>query len=350
MSDVVSRQVQEVSDATKLPQHPLVSVVMITYNHADYLAEAIEGVVNQRCEFSFELIIGEDASTDETRAIALDYQRRYPHIVRVLYSASNVGMNINGQRTFDAARGEFVAFCEGDDYWCSSDKLARQVELIMDNPDVGVVHTDWVRSRRDELGWQVGWRHPVHRTIPSSLLEGYLFRTFYDPRILRTCTILLRRSIFVAYASSRLARRDYRFGDTVLAAYVTSRWKVGYVHIIAAVYRESPSSALRSGARAKLAFLRSCLDFDTDARDFFRDRADYPLSYRWEVALGLLLWAAKARDADVLRFALEDMRRHFDLWSFVRAGWVALWTRRRALDRRRASRGSHQPTISPSEQ
>jgi glycosyltransferase involved in cell wall biosynthesis len=336
MAAVALDQVQEVSDVARLPPRPLVSVVMITYNHADYLAEAIEGVVTQQCEFPFELIISEDASKDATREIALEYQRRYPHIVRVLYSATNVGMNANGQRAFDAARGEFVAFCEGDDYWCAPDKLARQVALITRDPEVGIVHTDWVRSRQKADGWRVDWRNSMHRRLPDAVLEGGLFPIFYCSKILRTCTVLLRRSSVVACATSGLARREYRFSDTVLAAYVTSRWKVAYVPEVTAVYRESPLSVLRSGNHARLAFLRSSLEFDTDARVFFASRQDYPVAYRLELAVGLLLWALRARDAGAARSALSDIRAHFGPWTFLKGGWQTMWLRRIALARRRA--------------
>lgn len=71
-------EVIEVSDERVLSKTPKVSILMITYNHADYLAEAIEGVVKQSCDFPFELIIGEDASSDATRQIALEYQKRFP--------------------------------------------------------------------------------------------------------------------------------------------------------------------------------------------------------------------------------------------------------------------------------
>jgi len=334
---------QEASDAGKLAARPLVSVVMITYNHAEYLAQAIEGVVSQICDFPFELVIGEDASKDQTREIALAYQRRFPHIVRVLYSADNVGMNANGKRTFDAARGEFVAFCEGDDYWCSPYKLAKQVALITGDAEIGVVHTDWTRSRPRTGGWQVNLGHAVHRHIPPALLEGHLFRTFHYPRILRTCTILLRRSTVLACAASGLARREYRFSDAVLAAYVASRWKVGYVPEVTSVYRESPHSVLRSGKQARVAFLRSSLDFDTDARDFFRARTDYPAGYRWEVSVGLLLWAISAKDAATARFALSDIGEHFGFAGFIKAGWQTLWMRRRVWGRRRFNPGRPTP-------
>ena len=81
----------EISDPSVMAVKPLVSVLMITYNHGPYIADAIEGVVSQKTDFPMELIIGEDCSTDNTRKIALDYQRRYPETIRVIYSDRNVG-------------------------------------------------------------------------------------------------------------------------------------------------------------------------------------------------------------------------------------------------------------------
>ena len=72
---------------------PVVSVLMITYNHGPYIADAIEGVIFQKTDFPIELIIGEDCSTDNTRNIVLEYQRRYPHRSGSYYSDRNVGMN-----------------------------------------------------------------------------------------------------------------------------------------------------------------------------------------------------------------------------------------------------------------
>ena len=325
----------EVSDQDQLVKKPLVSVLMITYNHAAYLAQAIEGVISQRCDFPFELIIGEDASKDDSRSIALDYQRRYPHIVRVIYSAANVGMNENSRRLFLRARGEFIASCEGDDYWCSVDKLAGQIALISHDKDVGIVHTDWVRSRHGSDGWKVAWRESVHRRVPRAFLEGDIFPAFYYPKILRTCTVLVRKVIVEDCGRSELARKEYKFGDTVLAAYVTSRWKVAYLPTISAVYRESPNSALRSGKRARLEFLKSGMEFDTEAHRFFAERDDYPEAYRWELAIGMLLWSISARDGNAARFACSDIRRHFGPWRFIVAAWKTAMMRRPTLLRQR---------------
>lgn len=318
----------EVSDPNRLATEPLVSVFMLTYNHAAFLAKAIEGVVSQQCEFPFELVIGEDASQDATRAIALDYQRRYPHIVRVIYSQSNVGVHANSSRVFERLRGEFIAYCQGDDYWCSPHKLSRQVELIRFDARIGIVHADWVRSKYRQGVWHHDFRKSVHRRVPSQLLQGDLFATWHFPKILRSCTVLLRRSTLVELDASGLVQREYRFGDSVLNAYVTSKWHVAYVPEVVAVYHESPDSALRSGSLSRVGFYKSCLEFDSDARAYFAGRADYGDGYRWEVGVALLMWSIRARDARSAYFALQDIYQHFSPLRFLIVGFRTIVMRR----------------------
>jgi glycosyltransferase involved in cell wall biosynthesis len=149
--DPAQNPCDEISDPARLCQTPLVSVAMITYNHARYIGEAIEGVVSQKADFPFELIIGEDCSTDATRAIVLDYQKRYPHIIRVLISAKNVGAAANGARTLRACRGDYVAFCEGDDAWVMPEKLQRQVGFLQQNREYVLAYSGG-RFQNEELG------------------------------------------------------------------------------------------------------------------------------------------------------------------------------------------------------
>ncbi len=325
----------EISSAECMARAPLVSVLMITYNHAGYVAESIRSVIAQACGFPIELIIGEDASTDDTRSIALDFQKRHPELIRVVYSRANVGMIANSRRIFARARGEFIAYCEGDDYWCSRHKLSLQVEKLRENPRAAVVHSDWVRSKLDGETWKVGWNRPVHGRIPLRLLQGEIFATFHYPKILRTCTTLHRRNSIAEFLASPLAAKRYRFGDTVRTAYQTSRWEVAYLPAITAVYRESAGSALRSGKLARLSFLLSCLEFDDDARAFFSDRKDYPAGYRWESSVGLLVLALLARQYDTARSALRDIRAHFGLFDFLKTGLQTARMRMPTLFRQR---------------
>ena len=119
-----------------------VSVCCITYNHAAFLAQTIESVLMQETDFAVELVIGEDCSPDATRAIAQDYERRYPGRVRVLAHAHNLGIMRNLMATMAACTGEFVAFLEGDDYWTDPAKLQRQVDLLRTRPDAGLCFHD----------------------------------------------------------------------------------------------------------------------------------------------------------------------------------------------------------------
>lgn len=125
----------EVSDDEKLCKTPLLSVRMVTYNHEQWISEAIESVVQQKCSFPFELIIAEDCSTDTTRAICLSCQKKYPHIIRVIYSDANVGLRLNSLRADHQVRGQYVALLEGDDYWVDDLKLQKQYELLQRYPD-----------------------------------------------------------------------------------------------------------------------------------------------------------------------------------------------------------------------
>jgi glycosyltransferase involved in cell wall biosynthesis len=335
LSYVLLGDQKETSDQTKLVKNPLVSVLMITYNQAAYLEQAIMGVIEQQCDFRFELIIGEDASSDDTRKIALQHQQRYPEIIRVIYSSNNVGAKANTRRIFSLARGKYVAYCEGDDYWCSKHKLARQVEIIQRVDDTAVVHTDWVCSGRRRNGWKADWRNPMHRRVSPRLLEGDLFRWFYNPKILRTCTVLFRRSVVQESLESRIVSKEYPFGDVIRSAYVTSKWRVAYLPEITAVYRLSPGSVLRSGTRARLAYLRANLEFDTEARKYFSNRPDYPSAYRWEMSVGLFLWAIKGLDLHTASFALADIHAHFGPVDFLKAGWHSLMMRWPSLRRKR---------------
>lgn len=134
---------REYSDRDSLVQSPVVSVVMPAYNHERYIADAIEGVVGQNAEFPIELIVGDDCSPDLTASIALGFLARYPEIIRVLRWQQNVGMHKNAHHLLKAARGKYIALCEGDDCWHRSDKLSNEVRLLESRKDAALVCSNW---------------------------------------------------------------------------------------------------------------------------------------------------------------------------------------------------------------
>jgi glycosyltransferase involved in cell wall biosynthesis len=115
---------------------PMVSVCIPTYNHEHYISECIESILMQRTKFKFEIIIGEDCSTDNTRAIVQRYEEKYPGIVNAIYHQQNVGSQRNA---YEFCRplltGKYVAICEGDDYWIDPYKLQKQVTFLEQHPE-----------------------------------------------------------------------------------------------------------------------------------------------------------------------------------------------------------------------
>ncbi len=114
-------------------QHIMVSVCCLTYNHEKYIAQAVEGFLMQKTDFAIEIIIGEDCSGDRTRDILEDYVSRYPNRIMLITSPYNVGASNNGVRVFKAARGKYIAVCDGDDYWTDPLKLQKQVDFLEKN-------------------------------------------------------------------------------------------------------------------------------------------------------------------------------------------------------------------------
>lgn len=118
-----------------------VSVLMMTFNHEAFIAEAIHGVLMQKCNFDFELVIGEDNSTDGTRNIILSYQKKYPEKIRPLFREQNMGALENFLDLLATCNSDYYALCDGDDFWISPKKLQNQVDFMDRHPHFSACYT-----------------------------------------------------------------------------------------------------------------------------------------------------------------------------------------------------------------
>jgi glycosyltransferase involved in cell wall biosynthesis len=114
---------------------PLVSIWMTTYNHEAFIAQAIEGVLMQQTNFPYEIVIGEDCSTDRTREIVLGYKKQYPEKIRLFLPDRNLGMKPMFEASYSLCSGRYIAWLDGDDYWTDPLKLQKQVDFMEANPD-----------------------------------------------------------------------------------------------------------------------------------------------------------------------------------------------------------------------
>lgn len=118
----------------------LVSINCVTYNHEKYIAQAIEGFINQKTNFKYEILIHDDASTDKTADIIKRYEEKYPEIIKPIYQTENqYSKGIwGGQINLERAKGKYIAICEGDDYWTDEYKLQKQIDYMEKNPKCGL--------------------------------------------------------------------------------------------------------------------------------------------------------------------------------------------------------------------
>lgn len=210
-------------------RRPLVSICCIVYNHEPYLRDCLEGFLMQRCSFPFEVLIHDDASQDRSAEIIRAYAARHPEIFKPICQSENQyskGLKINPTFNFPRAEGEYIALCEGDDYWTDPLKLQKQVDFLVAHPECGLVYTD-VDFREEESG----------RITPQVISSGQIKRSHSFAGHLRNggfiapCTWLFRREHIPQTAYS------YVDGTFPLALDIWARSEVGFIDNSTAVYR-----------------------------------------------------------------------------------------------------------------
>lgn len=131
-------------DRTFSPDDPVrVSICSITFNHAPFIRDCLEGFLDQVCDFRVEVVIHDDASTDGTAQIIRDYADRYPMVIRAIMQEDNQfskGVNPYYAYVFPVAQGEYIALCDGDDHWRDPGKLAAQVAVLDREPGVALTY------------------------------------------------------------------------------------------------------------------------------------------------------------------------------------------------------------------
>ena len=174
--------------------YPMVSVVVTAYNHADYIAQCLEGILMQQVGFEYELLIGEDESNDGTREICQDFAERYPERIRLFLRRREDVIYINGKptgrynfvETLNAARGKYVALCDGDDYWTDDRKLQKQVDFMEQQPDYAICHHG---------GQMYFERDQQFIPLPDKPKQAGIERLVQDNFII-TCSCLFRNHLF----------------------------------------------------------------------------------------------------------------------------------------------------------
>jgi glycosyltransferase involved in cell wall biosynthesis len=204
---------------------PMVSVRVATYNHEKYIAQCIEGILMQKTDFPFEVIIGEDFSTDRTRDIVLTYQQKYPHKIKILLSEQNLGGPRNSLRIQQACQGKYQAMCEGDDYWIDPLKLQKQVDFMEAHPDFSLCfHNSFIINDPASTA----------RLFYESTLKETLNFDELCQLSTPTASVFARSDVLATLPEWRLKVSP---GDILFRLWCAYHGKVGYLKDIMSVYR-----------------------------------------------------------------------------------------------------------------
>ena len=233
---------------------PQVSVCLITYQHELYIRQALESILMQKVNFSWEIIIADDCSKDGTQKIILEYQQKYPGLIRSVFQKENVGGGKNFVDLIYAAKGKYVAYLEGDDYWTDPLKLQKQFDFMEANTDFSLcyhkikwTHTYPVNGDSEQ---QSNVNDPKISTIEDVINKGWF---------IRSCTMFFKNISLPANFEK------LHVGDYPLHVLLANEGKIGFIDICMAVYRindkgVSETNLITTDVKKRKAIVRSEID------------------------------------------------------------------------------------------
>lgn len=235
------------------PDRPVkVTVLVMTYNHCSFVAQALDSALEQQTSFEYEILVSEDCSTDGTRELVVDYQRRYPQTIRLLLSEKNIRSNAIVVRGIRAARGEYIALLDGDDYWTSPRKLQKQADFLDSHPACAICFHNARTVKEGGNGQSRNWTPAGHPEI--STLEDIWMGNF-----IATCSTMFRNGLVRPIP----AWYDGMFPITDWPLHILNaeHGSIGYIDEVMGVYRQhqggyySPLNEAQKQAKT-LAFYR----------------------------------------------------------------------------------------------
>ena len=215
-----------------IPQSPIVSVICLSYNHSKYIRQALESILMQRTNFPIEILVHDDASTDDTKLIIKEYFYNFPHIIRMILQETNqysiYGFSFLEKYIIPKIKGKYIAVCEGDDFWIDPLKLQKQVDFLESNPDYGLVHTkaaNFIEEKQIFIG-QVGY-------------EAKNFEELITENTIVNLTTCFRYSLFKQYIDIVKPSEHIKWTapDFARSLWFIQHSKVKFLEDITGVYR-----------------------------------------------------------------------------------------------------------------
>lgn len=233
-----------------------VSICCTVYNHEKYLRKCLDGFVMQKTDFAYEIIIHDDASTDKSAEIIREYEKKYPDIFRPIYQTENQysqGIRVSEKYIFPIAKGKYIAFCEGDDYWCDEKKLQKQFEQMEKNPNA-VLCTGKVRCISED-------GRELKECFPSKEIDSGIISS--DSMM----KLMVENNSYPFHTSSFFYRKEIKMqmikekpkfalasnaGDVPLMLYMAMKGDIIYIDSILSHYRVNSIGSWNARTRSSL--------------------------------------------------------------------------------------------------
>lgn len=284
----------------------MVSVLCTAYNHGAFIEKTIEGFIKQKVNFSYEILINDDASLDDTAEKIRKYEEQYPNIIKGIYQKENQyskGVKITKEILLPRANGKYIALCEGDDYWIDENKLQIQFDYMEANPNCtfcfGNANIYDVKRRRNNglmipqncIDFAYFYGKDSDYTMGQLALLGFI----------PTATFFLQRKIYF-----RLSKIENSFnGDQKIKLYATS---YGYAHYFNTVFSQYNVNVVNSSTyrwkrlnkremeNQKRKFLLLAEEVDRDTNYVYTDYLSKLKDYYVEIILKRPYWGILKRD------------------------------------------------------
>ena len=234
------------------------SVFVVTYNQEKYIRQCLDSILMQEVDFDYEVVIGEDHGTDATRAICEEYAAKYPQ-VRLLPLIENLGVVKNWLRTISACKGEYVALCEGDDYWTDENKLKEQVRFLDSNKDYSLVYGT------SKLFYEATGEYTDRST--AECWQGDVFPYMLGNNFVLPLSAMFRKDDMmeaITVMKESVPEEHWKTADYPLFLTLARLGKFGYIPHSYGVYRVLASSVSNTGDKKKNAEFRESMLYITD--------------------------------------------------------------------------------------
>lgn len=228
---------------------PMVSVVIPTYNHEKYITKAIDSVLEQQTEYTFEILVGEDKSTDQTRKVLEQYEMEHPHRITVFYRDHNLSNDVleNAPDLRRKAKGKYVITLEGDDFWISKNKIQKQVDFLEANKDyIAVAHNCVVVDENSNLTDEI---YPYCKDVEYTL--SHYLKGVYPGQL---ATVMYRNFNKEKYFDETILERHLSPGDKLLYFALVTNGKVRCIQDNLSAYRHIKKTGSSYSATYKYNF------------------------------------------------------------------------------------------------